>query len=232
MNADDFPRFSEVWSRTLRSTTTRRFDAAELADRVSIAWAVLAGLTLQQVEEGLARHLSDPDRKGFPPDPSDVLRAVNGKTSDRADMAWRKIRYAIRTFGTTRNLVFDDPLIHVALRKLGGFSRLCLSSSNELEFKRNEFRGLYAELVMSPKQPPALPILGHCDEHEAPALIGNAEQATALIPQLEQASKQARRLAIESYKPRRESLPSVRNAKKGADFIANWRKRHGRNASC
>ncbi len=68
--------------------------------------------------------------------------------------AWGRVVETIRKFGhSSGRLEFDDPAIHGAIRRLGGWVRLCDTGSDELHsFSRKAFLEAYGACVQFPDE--------------------------------------------------------------------------------
>lgn len=73
------------------------------------------------------------------------LRELAGepRPGDAAILAWEMARSAISSVGAYRSVAFDDPLIHAAIRMLGGWDVLCQMTSDDAVFRRKDFIAAY-----------------------------------------------------------------------------------------
>lgn len=96
---------------------------------------------LEDVKRALMHHAST---SPYPPKPSDVLDFLKGNQEDRALTAWHKVKTAIRRFGHTNSVRFDDPAIHWCLDRMGGWEKLCSTMlESEEPFREKDFIALY-----------------------------------------------------------------------------------------
>lgn len=79
----------------------------------------------------------------FFPKPSDLLRILEGAPEDRALIAWQTLEKAIRTVGSWDSVRFDDPALSAAVEGLGGWTKVCEWTEEEMPFRRREFEQLY-----------------------------------------------------------------------------------------
>lgn len=153
-------------------------------------WQALRQYDLPAIREAFSRHCVNPDTGQFMPKPADVVKMIGGSTQDSALLAWSKVDRAVRSVGTHRSVVFDDPVIHAVLSEMGGWIPLGIKADDEWPFIRNEFvtryRG-YKLRSVTPEHPPVL--IGSAEAHNAtegqriapPVLLGNPDAARAVL---------------------------------------------------
>lgn len=83
----------------------------------------------------------------YMPKPADIIRYLEGNSETKALGAWSKVESAIRHVGIYENVTFDDPLIHVVINQMGGWSLLCSIKSENISFRANEFIKRYRHLL-------------------------------------------------------------------------------------
>jgi hypothetical protein len=171
-------------------------------------WEAMKPYDFAAVADALNRHCVNPDVGQFMPKPADVVRMLQGSTQDSALVAWAKVDRAIRTVGTYRSVVFDDPLIHRVLTEMGGWIEMGKKTEEEWPFLRNEFVNRYRGYRGRNQIPDYSPVLigiaeaqnskqGHAIE--PPMLLGDAKRAEKVM--IGGSSTQI--LAIEQMKPQR-----------------------------
>lgn len=190
MTPSDFEEFS-----ALLSITAEQYGKTMSDGLIKLYWQALAQYDLAAIRAALSAHIRNPDVGQFMPKIADIVRAISGRTEDRALLAWTKVDRAVRTVGSYRDVVFDDPTIHLAIHDMGGWISLCSKTEEEWPFVRNEFvtryRG-YTTTMRAIEQVPAL--TGAANTHNAargfqrfiepPALVGDAagaQQVLALV---------------------------------------------------
>lgn len=153
---------------------------------LSVWWQAMSPFDFKAVAEAMNRHCVNPDSGQFLPKPADVVKMLQGSTQDSALVAWAKVDRAVRTVGTYRSVVFDDPLIHRILTEMGGWIELGRKTEEEWPFVRNEFVNRYRGYRMrseTPDYPPHLVGMSEAQnakagfQVEAPLLLGNPETA-------------------------------------------------------
>lgn len=157
---------------------------------LDVWWQALRQFDLAAVSQALGRHCLNPDTGQFLPRPADLMRMLGGSTQDRALVALAKVDRAVRTVGTYRTVVFDDPLIHRVIEDMGGWVALGTKTDDEWPFVGKEFENRYRGYSMrgeSPTYPAKL--MGICDAENGTrgyaegdiVLIGNAQAARAVL---------------------------------------------------
>ena len=108
-----------------------------------IWWRAMEAYEIDAVLDALGRHAKNPDTGQFLPKPADVVKQLDGTTSDTALLAWAKVTQGLRRFGTYDSVAFDDPIIHRVLADLGGWVWLGRQPEKELQFVEKRFRDAY-----------------------------------------------------------------------------------------
>lgn len=188
-------------------------DASEFL--LDVFWTGLKMHEFEDVSRALSLHARDPDHGQFAPKVADITRLLEGSTASQGMQAWSKVEAAVKSVGAYKTVVFDDPLIHVVLVEMGGWTELCRSRVDELPFKARDFERRYSAYRLRREMPAFLPRLA--GEHEAnnrlngcahevtPVLIGDPARAALVLEKgkagstvrITQASK-----AVENVLPR------------------------------
>lgn len=162
---------------------------------LDVFWTGLANHAMEDVRRAFTLHARDPDRGQFAPRVADITRLLEGTTQTQGMRAWSKVERAVRSVGAYRSVAFDDPLIHVAISEMGGWTRLCRTAVEELPFKAREFEKIYASYRHQRETPQFPPVLigeseaenrlaGRHDQYQVrPVLIGDPGRATLVIEQ-------------------------------------------------
>lgn len=138
------------------------------------------------VRDAFSRHCTNPDGGQWLPKPADIVRLLQGGSKDAAQVAWAKVDRALRSVGTHRSVVFDDPLIHLCIADLGGWARLGQVNEQDWPFLANRFETLYRGYRLRAQPPAWQPLLhGLADNHnrqhgyrsETPLAIGDPQRA-------------------------------------------------------
>lgn len=152
-------------------------------------WLVLKELTDGEFERAIMILLSQTKFHKLPL-PAEIREAIHGNIEDKAILALNKVENAIRQIGLYRSVVFDDPVIHMAIQALDGWQTICMMLAEEWKWKRKEFISFYKAFTVNPCQYPEK-LIGYHDhnneingykEHiKAPVLIGDKGKAQAVL---------------------------------------------------
>lgn len=151
--------------------------------------AAMRPYEIAAVRSALSWHATHGEAGQFMPKPADVVRHIEGSTQDRALGAWNKVFDAIRLVGPWTTVAFDDSLIHVVVRDMGGWQDLCMVTNDELPFKQREFITLYRSYAARGEIPVRIPRLtGYADQEnqkngyaaQPPALVGDRKRAASV----------------------------------------------------
>lgn len=167
------------------------FYARDLSEfSLSVWWESMRSFDLPAVQQALNRHVMNPDTGQFMPKPADAVRMLAGRTVDSAQVAWAKVDRALRTIGTYRTVVFDDPLIHRVLSDMGGWVQLGAKTEEDWPFVAKEFETRYRGFAMRgerPEYPRSLPGITEAENGrngfsaDPPALIGDARACESVM---------------------------------------------------
>jgi len=163
MTPSDFDAFVE-----LMSITAEQYGKTLSDGLMGLYWQALQPYELGAVRSALSAHITNPDTGMFMPKIADIVRMISGRTEDRALAAWSKVDRAVRVIGPYRDVVFDDPAVHVVLVDMGGWSSLGQKTEDEWPFIRNEFVTRYRGLMTTQRE-----------IDRVPALIGIANASNA-----------------------------------------------------
>jgi Domain of unknown function (DUF6475) len=161
MNDSEFDPFSRLLGEVL---AFYRRDQSAFA--VDVWWRALRNYSLAAVRAAFTAHARDPEKGSFAPFPADVIRHLEGRTEDRALLAWHRVLRAASSIGHYSSVDFGDAFTHAAIVDLGGWTRLCCTSTDELDFVRRRFCESYRAYVAAGGVPADTPrtLAG---EHEA-----------------------------------------------------------------
>ena len=107
---------------------------------LTVWWRAMQNFAFEQVEAALQRHATDPERGQFAPKVADIVRVLQGTTTDRAALAWGKVHDAMSRVGAYADVVFDDPAIHAVVEDLGGWPKVCRWPLEELSYLQHRFQ--------------------------------------------------------------------------------------------
>lgn len=162
------------------------FYGKDLSDFAVAVWAqACEAFDVQQVSKALSAHLMDPERGQFMPKPADIVRQLQGTSTDRSLVAWGKVLDAMQRVGAYASVCFDDGLIHASITDMGGWMQLCRSEIDDLPFLQKRFCDGYKAYASRGEVRYPATLVG---EHEIsngakgyssapPVLIGNPDAA-------------------------------------------------------
>lgn len=106
---------------------------------LNVWWQACQSFTLEQVSKALTVHATDPERGQFAPKVADIVRVLQGTTTDRAALAWGKVHEAMSAVGAYQDVIFDDPAIHAVIEDMGGWPKVCRTELKELGYLQHRF---------------------------------------------------------------------------------------------
>ena len=110
---------------------------------IALWWQALERFDIEQVQRAIRAHTEDAQAGAFMPKPADLIRHLEGTSTDRAALAWGKALDAAARVGAYSDVVFDDPAIHAALEDLGGWGKFCRAETAELSYLQHRFGQSY-----------------------------------------------------------------------------------------
>lgn len=156
---------------------------------LGVWWQACEAFELDQVAKALTAHAMDPERGQFAPKPADVVRQLQGTHTDRSLLAWGKVLDAIQRVGAYQSVVFDDPAIHCAIEDLGGWTKVCRSSFDELPHLQRRFCEMHRAYTRQPAPQYPARLVGESEANNRtsgkpvapPALIGDPAKAAKVL---------------------------------------------------
>ena len=106
---------------------------------IGIWWDACSGVSFEQVAKAINSHVKDAERGVYAPKVADIVRALQGTSTDRATLAWGKVLGAMGSVGAYQDVVFDDPAIHAAIVDCGGWQKVCRGDLKEISFLQHRF---------------------------------------------------------------------------------------------
>lgn len=153
---------------------------------LEVYWQSLSQFSFEEVSRALQAHVQNPDNGQFMPKPADVVKYIQGDTQGRALQAWSKVAEAIKNYGGSYSLVFDDPAIHAVIDDMGGWISLASCLEEEMPFRCNEFVKRYRSIVLKKIDSYPKKLVGRDEQHnqangyiewvQPPVFVGDAEK--------------------------------------------------------
>lgn len=144
----------------LLSITAEQYGKTLSKGLIGLYWQALQKYDLAAVRASLSAHITNPDTGQFMPKVADIVRAIAGRTEDRALIAWSAVDDAARKIGPYRDVAFDDPIIHRVLADMGGWIALGSKTEEEWTWVEKEFvtryRGILTAAAPSLEYPAVL----------------------------------------------------------------------------
>ena len=113
-------------------------------------WGILKAYKMEDIERAIALHVGDSDAGRFIPKPANLMHHIAGKTrqtekliEDKAQIAWAVIMGEIGRVGRYGRLKMEDKQALAAVQALGGWQRLCGSTTEQLTWMKKEFAAIY-----------------------------------------------------------------------------------------
>jgi hypothetical protein len=171
MNEADKPRLAQ-WLTGCAEVYDRPISEAGLG----VWWGILSHFRVEDVDRAFKAHVADPDTGRRMPTPADVVARIAGGSEAAAAEAWSKV-LSVSKCGWSRNVVFDDSLIHAAIASVGGWVALCQSAPEDMNFRRRDFVAAYKGFRQRSEHPEYLPVMLGKYPMAPVTLVGNPERA-------------------------------------------------------
>jgi len=132
MQNKDFKKFMALLALVADTYSQPRLSE----DAVKLYFKVLSDYSLDEVSQAIMEHIK---QSPYMPKPADVIRILDGTVEDRASEAWYYVLKAIQQYGHYESVQFDNPAIHYAIERMGGWQKLCQLTEEELPFRERDF---------------------------------------------------------------------------------------------
>lgn len=137
MRPSDYPEFVAIMGASAEVLNQPKLTPLGL----KTAFVVLQDHSIEDVKKAIHATLRE---SPFMPKPSDIIRYLEGTAEDRGSLSWWHVVRAIRKHGHYTSVAFDDPVIHYAIDRMGGWQKVCSVLEEELPFREKDFIKLYA----------------------------------------------------------------------------------------
>ena len=158
---------------------------------LSLWWDACENFSFEQVSKALNIHAKDAERGVYAPKVADIVRVLQGTSTDRAALAWGKVLGAMGSVGAYQDVAFDDAAIHAAIADCGGWTKVCRGEMSELSYLQHRFcqahkayteRGAFDyPRILSGDRSPDSEYLKYGRKPPKPILVGDASKAAAVI---------------------------------------------------
>ncbi len=116
LDESNWKPFKNLMDATAEQYKTQPMGVAGLR----LMFNALSKYPFEAVANAVARHITDPDGGRWFPTSAHLIRQLRGTAEEQATLAWEKVKRAIGT----SPMRFDDPVIHYAIERMGGWGRL------------------------------------------------------------------------------------------------------------
>ena len=141
MFKQDLPRFGALIT-TLSKVHTKKFEP----DVIEVYWNALKDFSIDDVERAVGYYTKGP-RGMYIPKPADIIALIKCSPHNQALKAWDKALSAIHTHGQYSSVAFDDALIHIVIKDMGGWRKFCLTPDDRMLFTTSNFLERYRDYV-------------------------------------------------------------------------------------
>jgi hypothetical protein len=143
--------------------------------RMDVYFTALKGALNDEAFKRACSSLVVTHKRSTFPTPHDILQA-SGTHKDvemLAIEAWAKFEEAHQRHAQTASIVFDDPLIHVVVDRLGGWGKLGLALADEWPFIAKDFQKIYKLYAVNPPDITSVPPVLLGPYNQAPIYFGD-----------------------------------------------------------
>jgi hypothetical protein len=139
-------------------------------NKIEIYFRALSDLAIEQIREAVSNLLNRRTITSTFPVPAEIREAIGIRVEDAALIALDKLEKAIERYGLYRTVKFDDKIIHMVIRAMGGWVKVCRNDSEEGEdwtWRRKEFLKLYQVFARNPRAEYPEMLVGLAGEEDA-----------------------------------------------------------------
>src|SRR5688572_13540617 len=105
---------------------------------LSIYFRALKPWEYEDIERAVDAHIINPETAGsFMPKANELVKMMEGSTTDQSAVAWSKFDQAVRQIGPYQDVVFEDAIIHRVVADMGGWILMCGKDDKEWPFIGN-----------------------------------------------------------------------------------------------
>lgn len=178
MSPNDKPQFL-----ALLQTIAEYFNQPLEEDVAFLYWHTLKDLPWEMVKQAFIAHLQNPTSGKWMPKAADILNQLQNENLQQGRVAWEKVEQAICHIGRYDDVAFDDPIIHIVIKRMGGWIKLCGSLRDELPIYRKRFEQLYQQVAdqnLNSNEYPRFLAGLMSSSGTTPVLIGDQSKAKAI----------------------------------------------------
>lgn len=114
---------------------------------LGVWWEGMSKYDFDAVRVAMNRHAVNPDAGQFLPKPADIVKLIEGNSTDKAVTAWALVVDAIRRQGPYMSVDFNDARTARIVVEMGGWVKVCEVTNDELPFRQREFENRYRSML-------------------------------------------------------------------------------------
>jgi hypothetical protein len=135
MKSEDYAEFERVMERAALLTFQQR--SKDWLALITAFFEELAEYDLEIIRTAVKEHVF---AEKFFPTLADIIKQIDGGSSDRAARAWATVVRAVSRIGRSNSVAFPSPAYIYALRQMGGWVKLCRTlTTDEEKWRGKEF---------------------------------------------------------------------------------------------
>ncbi len=120
--------------------------------KINLYFEALKDLSVEQFIQACNYHTQT---ARFFPKPSEIREAIAGDKQTKAIGAFTQLIQAVREYGAYKSVEFEDRLIMACVQRLGGWIKLCDSTTDEWKWIEKDFYKLYQAMEGRETEGPA-----------------------------------------------------------------------------
>lgn len=140
MEKQDWQRFTKLMIMAAELTAGKPLSQ----DAMGMMFKILQRFEFDRIYTAV---MNTVESSGFMPKVADIVKFLEGTPEERSSVAWAKVLKALSTHGTYKSVQFDDPHIHYAIQRMGGWILLGQSDEEQMRFLTRDFDRYYTESI-------------------------------------------------------------------------------------
>lgn len=132
----DWVRFCELMNVVAELTNNK----SKSEESMGIMFGMLSQYQFSTIEAALKKHLAT---NKFFPAIADIIEHIVIASKDKAFLAWQLVKKTVARVGKYNPVKFNDPCIHFAIHRLGGWDALCSRQEDEMTWIGKDFMEIY-----------------------------------------------------------------------------------------
>jgi hypothetical protein len=124
-------------------------------EKMEVYFRALSDLSIEQIDVAVINLLNSRTITTTFPVPAEIRAAIGVDAKSFALIALNKAERAVELHGSYCAVVFDDPVIHMVIRTMGGWAKFCCPAvygdEQDWQWKQKEFISLYETFSKNPR---------------------------------------------------------------------------------